>query len=61
MSNPRRQQEHRKMQQEVRLGKGKEKAISQECDLAQKGEGKALCGDDGSEIEKTSRECLEDH
>lgn len=40
--NPRQQQEHRKMQQEVRLGEEREEAISQECDLAQRGGGKSL-------------------
>lgn len=49
---PRRQQEHRKIQQEVRLGEGREEAISQECDLASRGGGKAFCDDHGSETEK---------
>lgn len=58
--NPRRQQEHRKMQQEVGLSEGREEAISQECDLAQRGGGKALCSDHGSETGKVSREHLEE-
>lgn len=40
--NPRRQWEHRKMQQEVGLGEGREETISQECDLARRGGGKSL-------------------
>lgn len=43
--NPRRQREHRKMQQEVGLTEGREEAISQECDLAQRGGEKAFFGD----------------
>lgn len=52
MLNPRRQQEHRKMQQEVGLGEGREEAISQECDPARRGGGNAFCDDHGSETEK---------
>lgn len=55
VSNPRRQQEHHKMQQEVRLGEGREEAISQECDLAPRGGGKAFGDERGSRIE-TCRE-----
>lgn len=52
--NPRRQQEHRKMQQEVGFseGRGREKAISLECDLAPRGGGEAFYDDHGSETRK---------
>lgn len=52
--NPRRQQEHHKMQQEIGFGegRGRENAISQECDLAPRGGEEAFCDEHGSETRK---------